>query len=49
MNKIKVAVILHGLGPNGIDTLFANLSSNWDLDRFEITYFIAVDKDDKQF
>lgn len=48
MNKIKVAVILHGLGANGIDTLFANLSSNWDLDRFEITYFIAVDKDDKQ-
>ncbi|MED9969833.1 MAG: glycosyltransferase [Ruminococcus sp.] len=49
MPKTKVAVLIHGLGANGIDTLFANLSSYWDLSKFEITYLLAVDVDDEQF
>lgn len=49
MVKIKVAVVLHGLGTNGIDTLFANLSNVWDLERFELTYLLAVDEGIKQF
>lgn len=47
-NKIKVAVVLHGLGANGIDTLFANLSDVWDYKKFSITYILAVDPDAKQ-
>lgn len=46
--KLKVAIVLHGLGTNGIDTLFANLSEFWDYDKFEMTYFLAVDKGSKQ-
>lgn len=45
----KVAVVLHGLGPNGIDSLFANLSKHWNFDEFDITYFLAVDPTNKQF
>ena len=45
----KVAIILHGLGANGIDTLYANLSPYWDYSKYEITYLIAVDKDSHQF
>lgn len=45
----NVAVILHGLDVNGIDTLFANLAENWDYDKFNITYFLAVDYENKQF
>lgn len=45
----KVAVVLHGLGANGIDTLFANLSYKWDYDKFEITYLVAVDEGAEQF
>lgn len=47
--KKKVAVVLHGLGANGIDTLFANLSKQWDYSSMEITYLLAVDKGAKQF
>lgn len=46
--KPKVAVLLHGLGPNGIDTLFANLSETFS-DKVDIYYFLAVDKDSPQF
>lgn len=49
MERTKVAIILHGLGPNGIDTLFSNLSAVWDESQMDITYFIAVDADNKQF
>lgn len=49
MGKKKIAVLLHGLGANGIDTLFANLSEVWNYQQFEITYFIAVDSDHVQF
>lgn len=49
MNKKKVAIVLHGLGANGIDTLFANLSKQWKLEKFDITYFLAVDEGAKQF
>lgn len=45
----KIAVVLHGLGANGIDTLFANLSYKWDYDKFEITYLVAVDEGAEQF
>ena len=45
----KVAIVLHGLGANGIDTLFANLSKKWDYEKYEITYLLAVDEDAKQF
>ena len=45
----KVAVILHGLGANGIDTLYANLAEQWDQQQFDITYFIAVDPQSHQF
>lgn len=48
-NKVKVAIVLHGLGANGIDTLFSNLSECWDEDKFEITYMLAVDEGAKQF
>ena len=47
--KKKVAIILHGLSSNGVDTMFANLSSHWDTDRFEMYYFLAVDPDAEQF
>lgn len=47
--KRKVAVLLHGLGSNGIDTLYANLAEYWNYDNLEITYFLAVDKEAKQF
>lgn len=46
---IKIAILMHGLGADGIDTLFANLSSYWDTSRFDITYLLAVDKGSKQF
>lgn len=45
----NVAVVLHGLGSNGIDTLFANLAENWNYDEFNLTYFLAVDNDSPQF
>lgn len=45
----NVAVVLHGLGANGIDTLFANLAKYWDYNIFNITYFLAVDKNVEQF
>lgn len=48
-DKIKVAIVLHGLGANGIDTLFANLSQKWDYEKFDITYLIAVDEGAEQF
>lgn len=47
--KKRVAIVLHGLGANGIDTLFANLSDHWDYENFEIYYLLAVDKGAKQF
>lgn len=46
--KKKIAVLLHGLGANGIDTLFANLSEQWS-QNLDVTYFIAVDEDNIQF
>ena len=49
MERKRVAVLLHGLGANGIDTLFANLSSCWDLSRFDITYLLAVDEGNHQY
>ena len=47
--KKKVAIILHGLSSNGIDIMFANLSSRWDTDRFEMYYFLAVNPGVEQF
>ena len=47
--KKKVAIILHGLSSNGVDTMFANLSSHCDTDRFEMYYFLAVDPGVEQF
>ena len=47
--KRKVAILLHGLGANGIDTLYANLAEQWDQNQYDITYFIAVDPDARQF
>ena len=47
--KKKAAIILHGLSSNGVDTMFANLSSHWNTDRFEMYYFLAVDPDVEQF
>ena len=47
--KRKIAIVLHGLGANGIDSLFANLSNKWDYENFDITYFVAVDEDAHQF
>lgn len=49
MRKKRVAILLHGLGPNGIDTLFANLANEWDYAMFDITYFLAVDPDNCQY
>lgn len=46
--KKKIAMILHGLSDNGIDTMLANLSDCWDLEAFEIYYFLAVDRGAKQ-
>lgn len=46
--RLKVAVLLHGLGANGIDSLFANLSHYWS-DDVEMTYILAVDDDTTQF
>lgn len=48
MNKPKVAILLHGLGANGIDTLFAELSQNWS-DKLDVYYFLAVDEQAHQF
>lgn len=45
----KIAILIHGLGADGIDTLFANLSAYWDLSTYDITYFLAVDPGPKQF
>lgn len=42
--KKRVAIVLHGLSANGIETLFANLSDHWDYEKFEIYYLLAVDK-----
>lgn len=47
--KKRVAIVLHGLGPGGIGTLFANLSDHWDYEKFEIYYLLAVDKGANQF
>ena len=47
--KKKVAIILHGLSSNGVDTMFGNLSSHWDTDRFDMYYFLAVDPGVEQF
>lgn len=46
--KKKVCILLHGLGCDGISTLFANLSHNWT-GNCDITYFLAVDNECKQF
>ena len=45
----RVGILMHGLGADGIDTLFANLSSCWNKSQFDITYLLAVDNGQKQF
>lgn len=47
--KKRIAVILHGLSPNGVETMFAGLSALWDRDKFELYYLLAVDPDTKQY
>ena len=47
--KKRVAIVLHGLGPGGIGTIFANLSDLWDYEKFEIYYLLAVDIGANQF
>lgn len=49
MNKKNVVILLHGLGANGIDTLFSNLSEYWNYKEVNITYFLAVDQGKEQF
>lgn len=44
----RVAVLLHGLGANGIDSLFAELSLHWS-ERIEVYYFLAIDETENQF
>lgn len=46
--KKKVAIVLHGLQTSGMEMLMARLSEFIDSDSVELTYLIAVDKDDKQ-
>jgi len=48
MKKTNVLILLHGLGANGIDSLYAKLSNQWS-DNVNITYFLAVDPNAKQF
>ena len=47
--KKRIAVILHGLSPNGVETMFAGLSALWDREKFEVHYLLAVDPDAKQY
>ena len=47
--KKRVAIILHGLSSNGVETMFAGLSALWDRERFELYYFLAVDPETKQY
>ena len=47
--KKKIAIILHGLSPNGVETMFAQLSALWDREKFELYYFLAVDPGAEQY
>ena len=47
--KKKIAIILHGVSPNGVETMFAGLSALWDKEKFELYYFLAVDPDAEQY
>ncbi len=47
--KKKIAIILHGLSPNGVETMFTGLSALWDMEKFELYYFLAVDPGAEQY
>lgn len=47
--KKKIAIILHGLSPNGVETMFTGLSALWDKEKFELYYFLAVDPGAEQY
>lgn len=47
MKKIKVCLISHGLGANGIDTFIKNVAVGLDKEQFDVTVIMAVDKGGK--
>ncbi len=47
--KKRIAIILHGLSPNGVETMFAELSALWDREKYELYYFLAVDPGTEQY
>lgn len=44
----KIAVVLHGLQPNGTETLLSTLSQFIDPNKVSLTFLLAVDEDDPQ-
>ena len=45
MSKIKLAYVTHGLSSNGIESLLGNIVSHMDMNKYDVTFVVAIDKD----
>lgn len=45
MSKIKLAYVTHGLSSNGIESLLVNIVSHMDMNKYDVTFVVAIDKD----
>lgn len=45
MERVKLALVTHGLSANGIETLLVDVARHIDRERFDVTFIIAIDPD----
>ncbi len=45
MSKIKIAYVTHGLSSNGIESLLVNIVRHMDMNKYEVTFVVAIDKE----
>lgn len=45
MAEIKLAYVAHGLSSNGIESLLVNIVSHIDMNKYDVTFILAIDKD----
>ncbi len=45
MSKIKLAYVTHGLSSNGIESFLVNVVKNIDMNKYDVTFIVAIDKD----
>ncbi len=45
MSEIKLAYVCHGLSSNGIESLLVNIVRHIDMNKYDVTFILAIDKD----